>query len=107
VHAYTMPVPRPPVPGILGACPHAHQALYAAPQQPYAPAYGGMPSYAPSQQVGWDPALIAALQQVAPAGSSGGMPYLMDSGASSHMAAYPGNLSSLSPTSTNSRSGGA
>jgi histone deacetylase 1/2 len=27
----------------------------------------------------------------------------MDSGTSSHMAAYPGNLSSLSPTSTNSR----
>jgi hypothetical protein len=27
----------------------------------------------------------------------------MDSDASSHMAAYPGNLSSLSPTSTNSR----
>jgi hypothetical protein len=31
VHAYTMPVPRLPVPGILGAHPQAHQALYAAP----------------------------------------------------------------------------
>jgi hypothetical protein len=103
VHAYTMPMPRPPVSGILGARLRAHQALYAAPQQPYAPTYGGMPSYAPSQQAGWDPALVTALQQVAPAGSSGGVPYLMDSGASSHMAAYPGNLSSLSLTSTNSR----
>jgi hypothetical protein len=66
-------------------------------------AYGGMPSYAPSQQAGWDPVLAVALQQVAPVGSSGGVSWLMDSGASSHMAAYLGNLSSLSPTSTNSR----
>jgi hypothetical protein len=49
VHAYTMPVPCPPIPGILGTHPRAHQAFYAAPQQPNAPTYGGMPSYAPSQ----------------------------------------------------------
>lgn len=32
VHAYTMPVPRAPLPGLLGPRPAAHQAFYAAPQ---------------------------------------------------------------------------
>nr|XP_040251903.1 uncharacterized protein LOC120968940 [Aegilops tauschii subsp. strangulata] len=50
VHAYSMPVPRAPAPGILGPRPAGHQALFAAPNAaPYrsapAPAYGSAPAY--------------------------------------------------------------
>ncbi|KAK1665405.1 hypothetical protein QYE76_053564 [Lolium multiflorum] len=93
VHAYTMPVPRLPAPGLLGPCPQAHQAHFASPSTP-APAYGGLPSYAPPQQEGWDPALVAALQQahtVAPYVVGGD--WIMDTGASSHMASYPDDYS--------------
>jgi hypothetical protein len=67
-----MPVPCPPVPGLLGVFPPNHQAFFTAtpPYAPayntaplaygYAPAYSDAPAYAP-QQPAWDPALYAAL----------------------------------------------
>ncbi|KAK1629158.1 hypothetical protein QYE76_003473 [Lolium multiflorum] len=66
VHAYTMPVPRPPpIPGTVGPHPPTHQAFIATPPQapaglPYAPVYGGMMPQAPPAH--WDPALYTALQ---------------------------------------------
>nr|XP_051201739.1 uncharacterized protein LOC127315278 [Lolium perenne] len=50
VHAYTMPVPRPPAPGIIGPRMPTDQAFFAAPQQapsvlPYTPTYGGLTPY--------------------------------------------------------------
>jgi hypothetical protein len=118
VHAYTMPVPRPPIPGLLGSRPPNHQAFFTAtpPYAPaynaappsyalaygYAPAYGGAPAYAP-QQPAWGPALYAALQQApAPGAYAGSGDWFLDSGASTHMAAHPGNLSHSFPTSTES-----
>ncbi|KAM0862705.1 hypothetical protein ACQ4PT_045088 [Festuca glaucescens] len=113
VHAYTMPVLHPPTPGLLGSLSLTHQALFAAtpPYAPaynaapptYAPAFGGPPTYAP-QQPTCDPVLYAALQQApAPGSYAGGGDWFMDTGASSHMAAHPGNLSHSFPTSTESR----
>ncbi|XP_071685263.1 uncharacterized protein [Lolium perenne] len=96
VHAYTMPVPRPPVPGTVGPRLPMHQAFIAAPPQapaglPYAPAdlpYGGMMPPAPTAH--WDPALYTALQHApSPGAYSGGGDGFMDTGASAHMAAHP------------------
>nr|XP_020198077.2 uncharacterized protein LOC109783907 [Aegilops tauschii subsp. strangulata] len=121
VHAYTMPVPRPPAPSLLGPGPSSHQAFFAGPQPGpvapptyYSPApvgYGGpttntgvTDSSGYPAPVSYDPALLAALHQQPPAGAySGGGDWFMDTGASSHMAAYPGNLSSASPIHTSSR----
>ena len=51
-----------------------------------------------------DPALLAALQSVPAAGSyGGGGDWFMDTGASSHMATHPGNLSTSFPSTTSSR----
>ncbi|KAM0908576.1 hypothetical protein ACQ4PT_015368 [Festuca glaucescens] len=94
VHAYTMPVPRPPAPGIIGPRPPTHQAFFAAPQHaPGGLPYGGLTPYAalplaaPSP---WDPALYTALQYAPPPGSyTGGGDWFMDTGASAHMAAHP------------------
>nr|XP_051202002.1 uncharacterized protein LOC127315565 [Lolium perenne] len=85
IHAYSMP------------------ALFAA-TPPYAPAYHtAPPPYTPPQPA-WDPALFAALQQAPTPGSyAGGGDWFMDTGASSHMTAHPGNLSHYFPTSTESR----
>nr|XP_051196589.1 uncharacterized protein LOC127309919 [Lolium perenne] len=62
VHAYSMPVPRTPYPGIMGPRPASHQAFYAAPQP--APAYAAPPGATP-----WDPALLTALQSAPSAGA--------------------------------------
>ncbi|KAK1678392.1 hypothetical protein QYE76_039240 [Lolium multiflorum] len=68
----------------------AHQAHFAAPSAPV-PAYDGLPSYAPPQQTGWDPALVAAFQQAHTAAPYiGGGDWIMDTDASSHMDSYPG-----------------
>ncbi|XP_071685228.1 uncharacterized protein [Lolium perenne] len=45
VHAYSMPVPRAPYPGIMGPRPATHQAFYVAPQP--APAYAAPPGCDP------------------------------------------------------------
>ncbi|KAM0921811.1 hypothetical protein ACQ4PT_006722 [Festuca glaucescens] len=83
VHAYSMPVPRAPYPGIMGPRPATHQAFYAAPQP--APAYAAPPGATP-----WDPALLTALQSAPSAGAyGGGGDWFMDTGASAHMAAHP------------------
>ncbi|KAK1620339.1 hypothetical protein QYE76_025856 [Lolium multiflorum] len=83
VHAYSMPVPRAPYPGIMGPRPASHQAFYAAPQP--APAYAAPPGATP-----WDPALLTALQSAPSAGAyGGGGDWFMDTGASAHMAAHP------------------
>ncbi|KAM3295609.1 hypothetical protein ACQJBY_038098 [Aegilops geniculata] len=96
-----MPVPRAPTPGLLGTRPPSHQAYYAAPQ-PYAAPYGQQPppggppllplTSAPSlPPAPWDPALLAALHTApSPSGYTGGGDWYMDSGATAHMAAYPG-----------------
>nr|XP_051201580.1 uncharacterized protein LOC127315091 [Lolium perenne] len=82
VHAYTMPVPRPPVPGTVGPRPPTHQAFIAAPPQapaglPYAPVYGGMMPQAPAAH--WDPALYTALQHApSPGAYSGGGDWFMN-----------------------------
>ncbi|XP_020181795.1 uncharacterized protein [Aegilops tauschii subsp. strangulata] len=102
VHAYSMPVPRAPAPGILGAQPPSHQAFYAA-LQPYATPYGQQPQpgglpllplMAPPQPLSpapWDPALLAALHTApSPSSYTGGGDWYMDTGATAHMAAYPG-----------------
>ncbi|KAK1650348.1 hypothetical protein QYE76_068153 [Lolium multiflorum] len=100
VHAYTMPVPRPPVPGTVGPRPPTHQAFIAAPPQapaglPYAPVYGGMMPQAPPAH--WDPALYTALQHApSPGAYSGGGDWFMDTGASAHMAAHPVSVKTLS-----------
>jgi hypothetical protein len=84
-----------------------HQAFIAAPPQapaglPYAPVYGGMMPQAPTAH--WDPALYTALQHApSPGAYSGGGDWFMDTGASAHMVAHTGNLSTSSPTSTSSR----
>ncbi|KAK1684485.1 hypothetical protein QYE76_045333 [Lolium multiflorum] len=102
VHAYTMPVPRPPVPGTVGPRPPTHQAFIAAPPQapaglPYAPVYGGMMPQAPPAH--WDPALYTALQHApSPGAYSGGGDWFMDTGASAHMAAHPGPWLGSAPT---------
>ncbi|XP_071681837.1 uncharacterized protein [Lolium perenne] len=97
IHAYFMPVPRAPYPGIMGPCPATHQAFYAAPQP--APAYAAPPGATP-----WDPALLNALQSAPSAGAyGGGGDWFMDTGASTHMAAHPGNLSFSTPASSSSR----
>ena len=45
-HAYSMPIPRVPVPGFFGARPTSHQALYGAPRSyPPAPLYGPSAAY--------------------------------------------------------------
>nr|XP_020173297.1 translation initiation factor IF-2-like [Aegilops tauschii subsp. strangulata] len=99
VHAYSMPVPRAPAPGILGARPPSHQAFYAAPQ-PYAAPYGQQqqpgglllltaPPH-PLPPAPWDPALLAALHTApSPSSYTGGGDWYMDTGATTHMAAYP------------------
>nr|XP_020177440.1 submaxillary gland androgen-regulated protein 3A-like [Aegilops tauschii subsp. strangulata] len=106
VHAYHMPVPRAPAPGLLGPRPAGHQAFVAAPYQPYgaplappplggygaptqAPPYGGqLPPLAPAP---WDPAVLAALHSApSPSNYGGGGDWCMDSGATAHMTAHPG-----------------
>ncbi|KAM3206093.1 hypothetical protein ACQJBY_061648 [Aegilops geniculata] len=105
VHAYSMPVPRAPAPGILGTRPPSHQAFYPAPQPyaaPYAASYGQQPQpgglpllplTAPPQPLPaapWDPALLAALRTApSPSSYTGGGDWYMDTGATAHMAAYP------------------
>nr|XP_051202005.1 uncharacterized protein LOC127315567 [Lolium perenne] len=93
----------PARPRHLRSLPPTHQALFAA-TPPYAPAYHtAPPPYTPPQPA-WDPALFAALQQAPTPGSyAGGGDWFMDTGASSHMTAHPGNLSHYFPTSTESR----
>nr|XP_040248919.1 atrophin-1-like [Aegilops tauschii subsp. strangulata] len=121
VHAYTMPVPRPPAPSLLGPGPSSHQAFFAGPQPGpvappayYSPApvgYGGPTtntsvtgSSGYPAPVSYDPALLVALHQQPPVRAySGGGDWFMDTAASSNMAAYPGNLSSASPIHTSSR----
>ncbi|KAK1606170.1 hypothetical protein QYE76_029843 [Lolium multiflorum] len=92
-----MPVQRPPpVPGTIGPRPPTHQAFIVPPPQapaglPYAPVYGGMMPQAPPAH--WDPALYTALQHApSPGAYSSGGDWLMDTGASAHMAAHPGPL---------------
>ncbi|XP_020151479.1 uncharacterized protein [Aegilops tauschii subsp. strangulata] len=115
VHTYSMPVPRAPAPGILGARPPSHQAFYAAPQ-PYAAPYGQQPQpgglpllplTAPPQPLPpapWDPALVAALHTApSPSSYTGGGDWYMDTGATAHMAAYPGNLHTSYPVHTSNR----
>ena len=108
-----MPIPRAPVPVSFGARPAPHQALYAAPQAyPPAPLYGPSAAYglppagglvAPPPQplpsapalppAPWDPALLAALHTApTPQQYTGGGDWYMDTGATAHMAANPGNL---------------
>ncbi|XP_044353040.1 uncharacterized protein [Triticum aestivum] len=105
VHAYSMPVPRPPAPGILGPRPASHQALLTTPAHgpaayggatPYggSAAYGGPPAYGAyggTHGGVWDPALLSALH-VAPSPSnySGGGDWYMDTGTAAHMASNPG-----------------
>ncbi|XP_073357847.1 uncharacterized protein [Aegilops tauschii subsp. strangulata] len=124
VHAYSMPIPRAPVPGFFGARLASHQALYAAPQSyPLAPLYGpsaayGLPSAggfaAPLPQplpsapallpAPWDPALLAALHTApTPQQYTGGGDWYMDIGATAHMAANPGNLLTAQPVHTAAR----
>ncbi|XP_020175354.1 uncharacterized protein [Aegilops tauschii subsp. strangulata] len=122
VHAYSMPVPRAPAPGILGTRPPSHQAFYAVPQ-PYAAPYGPL-SYEQPPQLGglpllpltkppqqpalppapWDPTLLAALHS-APSLSTytGGGDWYMDTGATAHMAAHPAVGTSRRPVATGHR----
>nr|XP_020153186.1 pollen-specific leucine-rich repeat extensin-like protein 1 [Aegilops tauschii subsp. strangulata] len=106
VHAYHMPVPWAPTPGLLGPRPAGHQAFFGAPHQPYgaplappplggygahaqAPPYGGQPP--PPVPAPWDPALLAALHSApSPSNSGGGGDWYMDSGATAHMTAHLG-----------------
>ena len=115
VHAYSMPVPRAPAPGILGSRPPSHQAFYAAPQQnvqPYGqPSQPGGPPPLPLLTTApapppapWDPALLAALHSApTPSTYTGGGDWHMDTGASAHMAAHPGTLHTSSPVTTSTR----
>ncbi|XP_073362570.1 uncharacterized protein [Aegilops tauschii subsp. strangulata] len=106
VHAYHMPVPRAPAPGLLGPRPAGHQAFVGTTYQPYgaplappplggysapaqAPPYGGQ--LPPPTPAPWDPALLAALQSApSPSNYGGGGDWYMDSGATAHMTAHPG-----------------
>ncbi|XP_071677302.1 uncharacterized protein [Lolium perenne] len=114
VHAYTMPVPRAPAPGVLGPRPPSHQAYFAAPQQymqPYGPYMlgqpsqpGGLPPLPPMPPAPWDPALLAALHAApTPTAYAGGGDWHMDTGASAHMAAHPGILHTSRPVTTSTR----
>nr|XP_040251900.1 verprolin-like [Aegilops tauschii subsp. strangulata] len=106
VHAYSMPVPRAPAPGILGPRPASHQALFiaqnAAPYSGYGvapvptPAYGAAPAPAyggflpPQVPPPWDPALLAALHSASsPSSYGGGGDWYMGLGATAHMTAHP------------------
>ena len=96
-----------------------HQAFVDAPYQPYgaplappplggygapaqAPPYGGqLPPPAPAP---WAPALLAALHSApSPSNYGGGGDWYMDSGATAHMTAHPGNLTSSTPVHTPTR----
>nr|XP_040251374.1 protein transport protein SEC31-like [Aegilops tauschii subsp. strangulata] len=106
-----MPVPRAPAPTLPVPRPPADQAYYAAPQP-----YGGYPPPQMSGAYGlpavpplpspalptapWDPALLTALHATpTPNNYTGGGDWYMDTGATAHMFAHPGNLASftLSP----------
>ncbi|XP_020195558.1 uncharacterized protein [Aegilops tauschii subsp. strangulata] len=115
------PFQAPPPPG---AHPAAHQALHAAPQ-----AYQPVPLYGPSAVYGlppaggfvapppqpapsapalppvpWDPVLLAALHTTpTPQQYTGGGDWYMDTGATAHMAANPGNLLAAHPVHTAAR----
>ena len=99
--------PWRPSPGLLGSGPPQAPAAFAplAPQQAhtaFAPLqYSPGPFAAPPAQAAtWDQAgLIAALQQMSVQGSS---PWVMDSGASSHMTSSDGILLKRLPTSISS-----
>jgi hypothetical protein len=95
-----MPVPRAPHPGIPGPRPATHQAFFAAPQ--HDAVYTNPPAYPVNGQVG--PALLQALHAAPTTSATGGTGdyWYMDSGASSHMTPYPGNLSASSPITTSS-----
>ena len=113
----------PGAPHYQQALPAGHQAFIGAPFQPtgagygalpalpplggygppvLAPPYGGLPP--PPVPVPWDPTLLAA-QHYAPSPSSsvGGGDSYMNSGATTHMAAHPGNLTSSTPVHTPTR----
>ena len=76
----------------------ATTAFGAAP----APAYGG--SYSPQVPPPWDPALLAALHSApSPSSYGGGGDWYMDSGATAHMTAHPGNLTSATRVHTPTR----
>nr|XP_020164069.1 predicted GPI-anchored protein 58 [Aegilops tauschii subsp. strangulata] len=107
IHAYSMPVPRPPAPCILGPRPASHQAYltapgtapYAAPTLPASPAMGGYDAtpappyggfYPPQVPPPWDPALLAALHSApSPSNYGGGGDWYMDLGATAHMKSHP------------------
>ena len=115
VHAYSMPVPRAPAPGLLGSRSPSHQVLYAVPQ-PYVQPYGQpsqpggppplplmTPALAPPPAP-WNPALLAALHSApTPSTYTGGGDWHMDTGTSAHMAAHPGTLHTSSPVTTSTR----
>nr|XP_020170032.1 uncharacterized protein LOC109755549 [Aegilops tauschii subsp. strangulata] len=115
VHTHTMPVPRAPGPTLPVPRPSAHQAYYAAPQP-----YGGYPLLQLSGAYGlpaapppplpalppapWDPVLLAALHTApTPNNYTGGGDWYMDTGATAHMFAYPDNLASFTPVTTDRR----
>nr|XP_040252186.2 calcium-binding protein CBP-like [Aegilops tauschii subsp. strangulata] len=97
VHAYHMPIPRAPAPGVRHARPAGHQAFFSTPHQPYgaplaspplggygapaqAPPYGGQPPPLPVPAP-WDPALLAALHSALSPSNYGGVgDWYMDSG---------------------------
>ncbi|XP_020193718.1 uncharacterized protein [Aegilops tauschii subsp. strangulata] len=115
VHAYTMPVPRAPASTLPVPRPPAHQAYYAAPQPcggyPSPQLSGGyrfpMASPPPSPALPpapWDPALLAVLHTApTPNNYTGGGDWYMDTGATTHMFAHPGNLASFTPITTDRR----
>ncbi|KAM3355125.1 hypothetical protein ACQJBY_025734 [Aegilops geniculata] len=92
VHAYSMPIPRPPAPSILGPRPTTHQALLTTP----APAahgtaaaysgpsgYGGHPGYGAygGATPVYDPALLAALHAApSPSTYNGGGDWMLTPG---------------------------
>nr|XP_040252347.1 uncharacterized protein LOC109783277 [Aegilops tauschii subsp. strangulata] len=109
VHAYSMPVPRPPAPGILGPRPSSHQALLTAPAPAAyssSSAYGVPPGYGVygGAPLVYDLALLSALHAApSPSTYNGGGDWYMDTGAAAHMASNPGILSHASPYPFNSR----
>nr|XP_020157687.1 uncharacterized protein LOC109743008 [Aegilops tauschii subsp. strangulata] len=115
VHAYTMPVPRAPAPTLPVPCPPAHQAYYAAPQPyrgyppPQLSGPYGLPAAPPPPPPAlppapWDPALLTALHTApTPNNYTGGGDWYMDTGATAHMFAHPGNLASFTPVTTDRR----
>ncbi|XP_073367956.1 uncharacterized protein [Aegilops tauschii subsp. strangulata] len=85
-----------------GATPAYGAAAAPAYGAPPAPAYGGF--YPPQVPPPWHPALLAALRSApSPSSYGGGGDWYMDSGATAHMTAHPGNLTSATPVHTPTR----